>query len=162
MKNWVANTKLNTLLDDGFRNLDGEQVRRLLIEYCQRYQEIYPFEILEKPLAYLTQYKGSKTSYETAHAELSIAAGVYCFSLNEVAEALLELIDTSILLWHRQRKSLTIFSMHTPATKALKSSSKEKTHIYAKSYLPSPANNWLKAFASLTARAKAYFLVSQI
>lgn len=104
MKNWVASTKLNTLLDDGFRNLDGEQVRRLLIEYCQRYQEIYPFEILEKPLAYLTQYKGSKTSYETAHAELSIAAGEYCFSLNEVAEALLELIDTKHLTVAQAKK----------------------------------------------------------
>ena len=94
MKNWVANTKLNTLLDDGSRNLDGEQVRRLLIEYCIRYQEIYPFEILEKPLEYLTQNIYSDKSYEIVHTELSIAATEYCISLNEVAEALLELIDT--------------------------------------------------------------------
>ena len=97
MKNWVANTNFNFLLDDGSRNLDGEQVRRLLIEYCERYQGIFPFEILERPLAYLTHHKSSKTSHETAQAELSIAAGEYCFSLNEIAEALLELIDTKHL-----------------------------------------------------------------
>lgn len=94
MKNWIANTKLNALLDDGSLNLDGDQVRRRLIEYCERYQEIYPFEILEKPFAYLTQHKSSEISFETAQSELSIAAGEYCFSLNEIAEALLELIDT--------------------------------------------------------------------
>ncbi|WP_155956137.1 hypothetical protein [Pseudomonas sp. RL] len=104
MKNWIANTKLNTLLDGGSRDLDGEQVRRLLIEYCERYQEIYPFEILEKPLAYLTQHTSSEISYEIAHAELSIAAAEYCFSLNEISEALLELINTRHLTVAQAKK----------------------------------------------------------
>ncbi|ENY73718.1 hypothetical protein G114_01649 [Aeromonas diversa CDC 2478-85] len=97
MKNWIANTKLNALLDDDSHNLDYVQVRRVLIEYCEKHQETYPFEILDKPLAYLGQHKKSETNHEMAHAELSIAAAEYCFSLNEIAETLLELIDAEHL-----------------------------------------------------------------
>ncbi|WLG48645.1 hypothetical protein [Pseudomonas sp. FP1742] len=104
MKNWIANTKINALLEAGSHNFDGVKARRTLIEYCGRYQEIYPFEILEDPLEFLTNNGKSDNKYRVIRAELRIAAEEYCFSLNEMAEALLELIDTQGLTTEQAKK----------------------------------------------------------
>ena len=135
MKNWIANTKLNTLLEDASRNFDGEQVRRLLIEYCEKYQAIYPFEILENPLEYLTKNESSEISYETAHTELSIAAGEYCFSLNEIAEALLELIDTKSLTAEQAKKVIKhIFEAYSCNESPEEFIEREDTYLCEKIY----------------------------
>ena len=104
MKNWIANTKINALLDASVQKFNGVKVRLALIEYCCRYQEFYPFEILEEPLEFMTNNVDSVGKYEEMRALLRMAAGEYCFSLNEMAEALLELIDTRVLTADQARK----------------------------------------------------------
>ncbi|MBV4483360.1 hypothetical protein [Pseudomonas khavaziana] len=104
MKNWISNTKINALLEAGFQESDGVKVKRDLIEYCDRYQKIYPFEILEEPLKFLINNVSSDGKYWEMRALLRIAAEEYCISLNEIAEALLDLIDTRILSTDQAKK----------------------------------------------------------
>ncbi|POA31770.1 MULTISPECIES: hypothetical protein [unclassified Pseudomonas] len=104
MKSWIANTKINALLEANSQKLDGVKVRRTLIEYCCRYQAIYPFETLEEPLEFLTNDVNPGCKYREMRALLRIAAEEYCFSLNEIADALLELIDTRALTTDQAKK----------------------------------------------------------
>ena len=107
MKNWISNTKINALLEVGSQEFDGVKVKRALIEYCDRYQKIYPFEILEEPLNFLISNVNSDDKYREVRAVLRIAAEEYCISLNEIAEALLDLIDTRILSADQAKKIIT-------------------------------------------------------
>lgn len=104
MKNWIAGTKVNALLEANSQKIDGVKVRRTLIDYCGRYQKIYPFEILEDPLEFLTNKVHPDSKYREMRALLSIAAEEYCFSLNEIADALLDLIDTRVLTTDQAKK----------------------------------------------------------
>ena len=104
MKSWIINTKVNALLGAGSQEFDGVKVRRILIEYCGRYQEIYPFEILEEPLDFLKSNINSDGKYREVRALLRVAAEEYCISLNEIADALLDLIDTSALTTDQAKK----------------------------------------------------------
>ncbi|AZE55572.1 hypothetical protein C4K03_3419 [Pseudomonas synxantha] len=104
MKNWISNTKINALLEAGSQKFDGVKVKRDLIEYCDRYQKIYPFEILEEPLNFLINNVSSDDKYREMHALLRIAAEEYCISLNEISEALLDLIDTRVLATDQAKK----------------------------------------------------------
>lgn len=104
MKSWIADTKVNALLVAGFQQFDGVKVRRTLIEYCDRYQKIYPFEILEEPLEFLKNDVNSDGKYREVRALLRVAAEEYCISLNEMADALLDLIDTRVLTTDQAKK----------------------------------------------------------
>lgn len=104
MKSWIANTKINAMLEAGSQKFDGVKVRQALIEYCSRYQEFYPFDILEEPLEFLKSNPNSVGQYGEMRALLSVAAEEYCFSLNEIADALLELIDTPVVTADQARK----------------------------------------------------------
>lgn len=97
MKSWIANTKIDALLETGSQKFDGVKVRQILIEYCGRYQETYPFEILEQPLEFLTSNANPDGKHSEIRALLEVAAGEYCFSLNAMADALLDLLDTPVL-----------------------------------------------------------------
>lgn len=97
MKSWIANTKIDALLETGSQNFDGAKVRQTLIEYCSRYQEAYPFEILDEPLEFLTNNVNPDGKRSEIRALLRVAAGEYCFSLNAMADALLDLIDKPVL-----------------------------------------------------------------
>ncbi|PPC79272.1 hypothetical protein C4K68_00780 [Pokkaliibacter plantistimulans] len=68
----------------------------MLIDYCQRYQDIYPFELLDRPLLFLRSSALSGVTFRDVQDDLAVAAGEYCSSLNEVAEALLVLTDTGV------------------------------------------------------------------
>lgn len=104
MKSWIANTKINALLGADSQKIDGVKVRRTLIEYCERYQEIYPFDILEAPLEFLKNNVNSDSQYREMRALLRAAAEEYCISLNEIADALLDLIDTHTLTADQAKK----------------------------------------------------------
>lgn len=104
MKSWVANTKINALLGAGSQKFDGVKVRRILIEYCERYQEIYPFDILEAPLEFLKNNVNSDSQYREMRSLLRAAAEEYCISLNEIADALLDLIGTHTLTTDQAKK----------------------------------------------------------
>lgn len=104
MKSWIANTKINALLGTSSKKFDGVKVRRALIGYCDRYQKIYPFEILKEPLEFLKNNVNSDGEYRKMRALLRIAAEEYCISLNEIADALLDLIDTRILSTDQAKK----------------------------------------------------------
>ena len=104
MKSWIANTKINALLGAGSQKFDGVKVRRILIEYCERYQEIYPFDILEGPLEFLKSNATSDNQYRDMRALLKVAAEEYCISLNEIADALLDLIDIPVLTTDQAKK----------------------------------------------------------
>jgi hypothetical protein len=107
MKSWIANTKINALLGASAQKFDGVKVRSTLIEYCDRYQKIYPLEILEEPLEFLKNKVNSDGEYRKVRALLRIAAEEYCISLNEIADALLDLIDTRILSTDQARKIIS-------------------------------------------------------
>lgn len=104
MKSWLIDTKINALLEFDSQKIDGVKVRRSLIDYCGRYQEIYPFEILEEPLEFLTNNVNPDGKYGEMRAMLRIAAEEYCVSLNEIANALLDLIDTRVLTTDQTKK----------------------------------------------------------
>ena len=104
MKNRISNTKINALLEDGSQEFDGVKVKRDLIEYCDRYQKIYPFEILEEPLNFMISNVNSDGKYREVRALLRIAAEEYCISLNEIAEALLDLLDMHVLSTDQAKK----------------------------------------------------------
>lgn len=151
MKSWIVNTKINALLGASSQKFDGVKVRRILIEYCDRYQKIYPFEILEEPLEFLKNNVDSDSKYREMRALLRVAAEEYCISLNEIADALLDLIDIRVLTTDQAKKLLTTFSKLFPAMKAPKISSQERMPICAKIYLRlPPASKWLKPLALLT------------
>ncbi|MBD8202595.1 hypothetical protein [Pseudomonas viridiflava] len=135
MKNWVANTKINALLGASSQGFDGVKARRALIDYCDSYQTIYPFEILEEPLDFLKSSINSDAKYREMRELLKIAAGEYCISLNEIAEALLDLIDTPVISTEQAKKSSTTFLKHFPAMKAPQISFQEKIPTCAKTYL---------------------------
>ncbi|MCD5978111.1 hypothetical protein K3169_10440 [Pseudomonas phytophila] len=104
MKSWIANTKIDALLGASSQQFDGVKVRRTLIEYCDRYQKIYPFDILEEPLGFLKSNVNSDGQYKEMRALLRVAAEEYCISLNEIADALLDLIDIPILTTDQAKK----------------------------------------------------------
>jgi hypothetical protein len=104
VKNWVANTKINALLGASSQGFYGVKARRALIDYCDSYQTIYPFEILEEPLEFLKSSINSEAKHREMRALLKIAAGEYCISLNEIAEALLDLIDTPVISTEQAKK----------------------------------------------------------
>ena len=104
MKNWIANTKINALLGASSTKPDGVKVRRILIEYCDRYQKFYPFEILEQPLEFLKNDVNSDGKHGEIRALLMVAAEEYCISLNEIADALLDLIDIRVLTTEQAKK----------------------------------------------------------
>ena len=104
MKSWIANTKINALLGASSPKPDGVKVRRILIEYCDRYQKIYPFEILEQPLDFLKNDVNSDSKHGDMRALLRVAAEEYCISLNEIADALLDLIDIPVLTTDQAKK----------------------------------------------------------
>jgi chromatin segregation and condensation protein Rec8/ScpA/Scc1 (kleisin family) len=104
MKSWIANTKINALLEDNAQKIDGVKLRIDLIAYCDRYQKNYPFEILEEPLEFLKENVSPEGKYKEVSALLRIAAEEYCISLNEIADALLDLIDTRTLTTDQAKK----------------------------------------------------------
>ena len=104
MKSWIADTRINALLVSGSQEFDGVKVRQTLIEYCERYQEIYPFDILEAPLEFLKNNINSDSQYREVRALLKVAAEEYCISLNEIADALLDLLDTHTLTTDQAKK----------------------------------------------------------
>jgi hypothetical protein len=104
MKSWIANTKINARLGVSSPKPDGVKVRRILIEYCDRYQKIYPFEILEQPLEFLKNDVNSDSKHGEMRALLRVAAEEYCISLNEIADALLDLIDIPVLTTDQAKK----------------------------------------------------------
>ncbi|RON43371.1 hypothetical protein BK666_20005 [Pseudomonas frederiksbergensis] len=104
MKSWIANTKINALLGASSQKFDGVKVRRTLIEYCDSYQKIYPFEILEEPLEFLKNNVNSDGKSREMRALLRVAAEEYCISLNEIADALLDLIDIRVLTTDQAKK----------------------------------------------------------
>ncbi|MCK6189913.1 hypothetical protein [Pseudomonas sp. EYE_354] len=104
MKNWIAPTKINALLEPGVQSFDGMKARQALIAYCDRYQKIYPFEILEAPLEFLTNNVSPESKQSEMRALLRLAAEEYCISLNEIAEALLEVIDTRAVTASQAKK----------------------------------------------------------
>jgi hypothetical protein len=104
MKSWIANTKINARLGVSSPKPDGVKVRRILIEYCDRYQKIYPFEILEQPLEFLKNDVNSDSKHGEMRALLRVAAEEYCISLNEIADALLDLIDIPVLTTDEAKK----------------------------------------------------------
>ena len=104
MKSWIADTRINALLVAGSQEFDGVKVRQTLIEYCERYQEIYPFDILEAPLEFLKNNINSDSQYREMRALLKVAAEEYCISLNEIADALLDLLDTHTLTTDQAKK----------------------------------------------------------
>lgn len=82
-------------------HLVDSQLRRLIFEYCQRYQEVYWFEQLENTFAYLDIALG-EDEFETddwvselasVKTEVEYAMGEYFISLSEVATALHRLLD---------------------------------------------------------------------
>lgn len=150
MKSWIADTRINALLVAGSQEFDGVKVRQTLIEYCERYQEIYPFDILEAPLEFLKNNINSDSQYREVRALLKVAAEEYCISLNEIADALLDLLDTHTLTTDQAKKLSTTFSKLFPAMKAPKISFQERMPICAKIYLRlPPANKWFKPLALL-------------
>ncbi|KRP45439.1 hypothetical protein TU73_13650 [Pseudomonas libanensis] len=104
MKSWIANTKINALLGASSQEFDGVKVRRALIEYCDRYQRMYPFEILEEPLGFLKNNINSDGRSREVRTLLRIAADEYCISLNEIADALLDLIDIRVVTTDQAKK----------------------------------------------------------
>lgn len=104
MKCWLANTKIDALLEDNAKKIDGVKLRMDLVDYCGKYQKIYPFEILEEPIEFLEQNVNSEGKYKEVRALLSIAAEEYCISLNEMADALLVLIETTTLTTDQAKK----------------------------------------------------------
>jgi hypothetical protein len=104
MKSWIANTKINARLGVSSPKPDGVKVRRILIEYCDRYQKIYPFEILEQPLEFLKNDVNSDSKHGEMRSLLRVAAEEYCISLNEIADALLDLIDIPVLTTDQAKK----------------------------------------------------------
>lgn len=77
--------------------LSDRQLRRLVFDYCQRYQEVYWFDWLENAFAYLELAftdgaHGLVSELDVVKSEVEEAMGEYCESLNEAASALYPLL----------------------------------------------------------------------
>lgn len=73
-------------------------LRKLVFDYCKRYQDMYWFDALEGAFAYLelTLIEGLEVEpveLSLVKSEVEYAMGEYCISLNEVATALYRLLD---------------------------------------------------------------------
>ena len=102
MADLVAQTEFARLLRSLTETVSDSCLRRLLYKYCTRYQDLYWFEELDDPLAFvgmtLTEDRNElQTLLPSVMADVEHAMCEYCESLNEIGTAVNRLLDETPL-----------------------------------------------------------------
>lgn len=97
MSDLLEGTEFDRRLSACAEQLTDREYRELVLEYCQRYQEVYWFEQLENAFAYLTLTDHDREQLQSdlpdVRSQVQEAVGEYFESLNEVATAVYRLLD---------------------------------------------------------------------
>jgi len=102
--NWIKNTKFEKKLIANFSTIKQNDLFLFLFKYCQEYHETYWFDRLDEVFYYLELTLNGEDVESVLTNELTriveiIEGGMYeyCFSLNEISEALYLLVTKNNL-----------------------------------------------------------------
>lgn len=95
--NWTRATEVERLLVTNELSFDDGFLRGILIDYCDRYLQVFSFGCLVDPMAFL-RLTGSEAEIlegERPRIEelVQMGMGEYCFSLNAIAAAVHRLLQ---------------------------------------------------------------------
>jgi hypothetical protein len=102
--NWLGGTKFEAILQAEFKHVSEAQWRKFVFDYCKAYQSTYSFDLLEEAFTYLELQEDAEadellTELPNIKHTVEVGMGEYCFSLNEISEAIYRLLDNKQLTY---------------------------------------------------------------